>query len=70
MADIVIINPRFDISFWGMEHSALHAAARIRTASASMLFRRLSREELRDGFIDAAEKTTRPMLISRGSTAS
>jgi hypothetical protein len=20
MADIVIINPRFDISFWGMEH--------------------------------------------------
>jgi hypothetical protein len=20
MADIVIINPRFDISFWGLEH--------------------------------------------------
>ena len=28
MADIVIINPRFEISFWGMEHAWTCWAAR------------------------------------------
>ena len=39
MADIVLINPRFDVSYWGLEHALpfLHVKAILPTASLPLL---------------------------------